>query len=93
MPQWFRGGSESSSEFEIDAEECKARDAKSRAKEERKKAGLPELELDQLPSTIAPKMLNLRLKKENMQFFITPGNHHQHNIMAFLFEPATFVLT
>jgi hypothetical protein len=39
--------------------ECKAREAESRAQVERKKAGLPELEVDQLPSTIATKMMKL----------------------------------
>ena len=47
------------SDLEVTPEDCKARDAESRAQAERKKAGLPELEVDQLPSTIATKMMKL----------------------------------
>ena len=39
--------------------ECKARDAEAEAKKARKKAGLPELELDALPSTLCLKMMTL----------------------------------
>ena len=39
--------------------ECKARDAAAEAKKARKKAGLPELELDALPSTLCIKMMTL----------------------------------
>lgn len=53
------GGSEQDSDLEIDEAQCKARDAEERALKERQKAGLPELELDQLPSSIAPKMMKL----------------------------------
>lgn len=69
-PLSLEGTDDDSSDFEVDSEECKARDAEGRAKTERKKAGLPELELDQLPSTIAPKMLSLfsNLKQVVLQF-------------------------
>ena len=53
------GGSEDDSDLDMDAAQCKARDAEERALKERQKAGLPELELDQLPSTVAPKMMRL----------------------------------
>lgn len=51
-------GSEGS-DLEMSPAECKAREAESRAQVERKKAGLPELEVDQLPSTTATKMMKL----------------------------------
>ena len=53
----------SDSDMEIDADKFKAQQAESRALTERKNAGLPELEVDQLPSTIANKMMTL-FKKE-----------------------------
>ena len=45
--------------MDITPEEFKAQEAETRALNERKKAGLPELEVDQLPSTIANKMMTL----------------------------------
>ena len=53
----------SDSDMEIDADKFKAQQAESRALTERKKAGLPELEVDQLPSTIANKMMTLFKKR------------------------------
>ena len=49
--------------MEVDATKFKAQQAESRALTERKKAGLPELEVDQLPSTIANKMMTLFKKQ------------------------------
>ena len=45
--------------MEVDVAECKARDAAAEAKKARKKAGLPELELDALPSTLCIKIMTL----------------------------------
>ena len=45
------------SNYEVKPEEGKAEVAESNARALRKKAGLPELELDALPSTIVPKIL------------------------------------
>ena len=54
---------EDASDWEVGSQEGKAQEAEERAKKERGKAGLPELELDQLPSAIAPKMLILVFEK------------------------------
>ncbi len=45
------------SDYEVGPEESKAGEAESKARTLRKKAGLPELELDALPSTVVPKIL------------------------------------
>lgn len=50
---------QSSDDMEVDAEECKARAAEKAAQQQRKKAGLPELVVDALPSTICNRMLIL----------------------------------
>ena len=49
-----------SSDLEVESQEGKNLVARSRAEEERKKAGLPELQVDALPSTIATRMMSLR---------------------------------
>ena len=50
---------EESSDLEVESEEGKNLVARSRAEQERKKAGLPELEVDALASTIATRMMSL----------------------------------
>ena len=47
------------SDYEMASDDCKAQAAEARAQKERARAGLPELQLDQLASSIAPKMLTL----------------------------------
>ena len=51
--------SESDSEATVDPEKDEEEDL---ASKQRKRAGVPELELDQKPSTIAQKMMNLITK-------------------------------
>ena len=53
------GTDDASSDSEVGSEECRNMQAKSRAQQERKKAGLPELEVDALPSAIATRMMTL----------------------------------
>ena len=52
----FPIGNETSDDFEIDPERDAMDDL---AAKQRKRAGLPELQLDQLPSSIAQKLMNL----------------------------------
>lgn len=47
------------SDLEMDENEARNKAADEQAKSQRKKAGLPELELDALPSSIATKMVSL----------------------------------
>ena len=49
------------SNYEVDEENAKAETAEANAAKARKKAGLPELEVDSLPSSIIPRMLPLVL--------------------------------
>ena len=53
------GTDDDSSDSEVGSQECREIQAKSRAQQERKKAGLPELEVDALPSAIATRMMTL----------------------------------
>ena len=50
---------EQDSDYYLDSDDCKVQQPETRAQKERAKAGLPELQVDQLASSIAPKMLTL----------------------------------
>ncbi len=51
--------SSSESEMAVDPEECKAEQAEQLASRTKKKAGMPELDVDALPSALASKVMSL----------------------------------